>query len=183
MEAGLSRVSVDVWLSVVPQLIARLHMRRHRARTAHQPTRPPHAAGVGAAQPDPNGLMRRLLSSVGAAHPQALIYPLTVACNSSGRRRRATAGAIIEHMRRDGGSAVLVDQAAVVATELTRVALLWPDVWSGSIEEASRLFFTENDPDGARLAVRAAVWPCVAWRTCVCACMRAAVRPSFKFSP
>ena len=38
-------------------------------------------------------------------------------------------------------SHVLVDQAALVSSELIRVAILWHEMWHEGLEEASRLYF------------------------------------------
>jgi len=57
LQEGFSSLSIDFWLPVIPQIIARIH--------------------------SPSASVRRLLSDlltrVGQAHPQALVYPLTVA--------------------------------------------------------------------------------------------------------
>jgi serine/threonine-protein kinase mTOR len=39
-------------------------------------------------------------------------------------------------------------QAQVVSRELIRVAILWHELWHEGLEEASRLYFTEKNPDG-----------------------------------
>jgi len=36
----------------------------------------------------------------------------------------------------------------VVSQELFRVAILWHELWHEGLEEASRLYFTEKNPDG-----------------------------------
>jgi FKBP12-rapamycin complex-associated protein len=36
----------------------------------------------------------------------------------------------------------------VVSRELIRVAILWHELWHEGLEEASRHFFTEKNPDG-----------------------------------
>jgi FKBP12-rapamycin complex-associated protein len=53
-------------------------------------------------------LIIRLLHDVGRAHPQALIYPLTVAAKSTVQARKAMATSITNKMREH--SAVIVDQ-------------------------------------------------------------------------
>jgi FKBP12-rapamycin complex-associated protein len=45
-------------------------------------------------------------------------------------------------------SPTLVDQALLVSHELIRVAILWHELWHEGLEEASRLYFTENNPEG-----------------------------------
>lgn len=39
-------------------------------------------------------------------------------------------------------------QAMIVSKELIRVAILWHELWHEGLEEASRLFFSEKNPNG-----------------------------------
>ena len=113
---GFSAVSVDIWLEVIPQLIARINQPNARVRqTIHQ-----------------------LLAKIGKAHPQALVYPLTVARKSNVARRSQSASQIMDSIRKH--SADLVEQAEVVSHELIRVAVLWHELWHEGLEEASRLY-------------------------------------------
>jgi len=83
---------------------------------------------------------------VGKAHPQALIYPLTVASKSSVGIRRDNALQIMAKMR--DHSATLVDQATLVSTELIRTAILWHEQWQEGLEEASKHYFGDHNPEG-----------------------------------
>jgi FKBP12-rapamycin complex-associated protein len=122
---GFASVSVDTWLEVIPQLIARINQPNTRVRQS----------------------IHLLLGDVGRAHPQALVYPLTVAMKSAQNTRRSrSAGQIMESMRQH--SAVLVEQADVVSQELIRVAVLWHEQWHEGLEEASRLYFGSHDIEG-----------------------------------
>ncbi|KAL9017036.1 MAG: hypothetical protein Q9185_005638 [Variospora sp. 1 TL-2023] len=121
---GFASVSIDTWLEVIPQLIARINQPNARVR----------------------GSIHRLLSEVGKAHPQALVYPLTVAMKSNVTRRSHSAGQIMESMRVH--SPTLVDQADVISQELIRVAVLWHELWHEGLEEASKLYFGDNDVEG-----------------------------------
>ncbi|OBT84901.1 FKBP12-rapamycin complex-associated protein [Pseudogymnoascus sp. 03VT05] len=122
---GFASVSVDTWLEVIPQLIARINQPNTRVRQS----------------------IHALLADVGRAHPQALVYPLTVAMKSAQTTRRSrSAGQIMDSMRQH--SAQLVDQADVVSQELIRVAVLWHEQWHEGLEEASRLYFGANDIEG-----------------------------------
>ncbi|KAH6692211.1 phosphatidylinositol 3-kinase tor2 [Plectosphaerella plurivora] len=122
---GFTNVSVDTWLEVIPQLIARINQQTRRVQqTIHS-----------------------LLADVGRAHPQALIYPLTVAMKGSqGGRRSRSAAQIMDSMRQH--SANLVSQADIVSNELIRVAVLWHEQWHEGLEEASRLYFGDNNIEG-----------------------------------
>ena len=77
MYEGFNLMKIENWLEVLPQLISRIH------------------------QPDPtvsNSLLS-LLSDLGKAHPQALVYPLTVAIKSESVSRQKAALSIIEKIR------------------------------------------------------------------------------------
>jgi serine/threonine-protein kinase mTOR len=121
---GYSQVPIDVWLEVIPQLIARINQPNNRIR----------------------GSVHRLLAEVGKVHPQSLIYPLTVAMKSSTARRAGYAAQIMDNMRVH--SPMLVEQADLVSHELIRVAVLWHELWHEGLEEASRLYFGDHDTEG-----------------------------------
>ena len=106
---------------MIPQLIARIHM-AGRAR---------------------RGLLLDLLRRIGGSHPQALIYPLTVALKSAQSARSEAAELVMASVRR--AYPRLVEQADVVSNELIRVAILWPELWHSALEEASRVFFGEGN--------------------------------------
>lgn len=112
---GFTTVSVDTWLEVIPQLIARINQ--------------------------PNKLVKdsihSLLCEVGRAHPQALVYALTVSMKSDVGNRSRAAARIMENMRQH--SPKLVEQADLVSHELIRIAVLWHEQWHEGLEEASRL--------------------------------------------
>ncbi|KAN0137000.1 atypical/PIKK/FRAP protein kinase [Lactarius tabidus] len=121
---GFSTVEVDTWLEVIPQIIARIQT--------------------------PNTNIRRnitsLLTDVGKHHPQALVYPLTVASKSPSAVRKDAALAIMDRMKQH--SPAIVEQALVVSHELIRVAILWHEQWHEKLEEASRQYYTEHNPEG-----------------------------------
>ncbi|KAK8751728.1 hypothetical protein OTU49_009992 [Cherax quadricarinatus] len=121
---GLKTIQIDTWLQVIPQLIARIDTPRTL---------------VGK-------LIHQLLMDIGKHHPQALIYPLTVAAKSSVTARSQAAEKILKNMREH--SANLVQQAMMVSEELIRVAILWHEIWHEGLEEASRLYFGEKNESG-----------------------------------
>lgn len=121
---GFTTVNIDTWLEVIPQLIARINQPNARVRSA----------------------VHRLLSEVGKIHPQALVYPLTVAMKSSVARRSQSASHIMDSMRLH--SPLLVEHADLVSHELIRVAVLWHELWHEGLEEASRLYFGDDDVEG-----------------------------------
>lgn len=120
---GFNTVSIDTWLEVIPQVIARIHT----------------------SSPIIRRLIHQLLSEVGKEHPQALVYSLTVASKSQSESRKKAALAILDKMRLH--SATLVSQALLVSQELIRVAILWHEIWHEGLEEASRLYFGDHDID------------------------------------
>ena len=121
---GMRTVPVEVWLQVLPQIIARIDSPRP---LVHQ-------------------LIRHLLIDVGRQHPQALIYPLVVASKSVVRDREVAANRVLNNMREH--SHTLVQQALVVSEELIRISILWHEKWHEGLEEASRQYFGEHSIQG-----------------------------------
>lgn len=42
----------------------------------------------------------------------------------------------------------------MVSQELIRIAILWHEMWHEGLEEASRLYFTEKNPEGMTAALK-----------------------------
>jgi len=124
IEEGFELITIETWLQVIPQILARIHSPSFAVRR----------------------LILRLLSSVGKKHPQALVYPLTVASKSQHNERVSAAVSVLKTMQQH--SARLVAQADLVSGELIRVAILWYEMWHERLEEASRLYFGEKDTAG-----------------------------------
>ncbi|XP_022972503.1 serine/threonine-protein kinase TOR [Cucurbita maxima] len=124
LQKGFTHVNINTWLVVLPQIIARIHSNNHAVRE----------------------LIQSLLVRIGQSHPQALMYPLLVACKSISNLRRAAAQEVVDKVRQHSG--VLVDQAQLVSKELIRVAILWHETWHEALEEASRLYFGEHNIEG-----------------------------------
>ncbi|KAJ7577108.1 phosphatidylinositol 3-kinase [Mycena floridula] len=93
MESSFSKVGVDTWLEVIPQIIARIQT--------------------------PHTNIRRNIDN------------LLINSSSSSRQ-----------------SAALKIMTRTVSRELIRVAILWHELWHEGLEEASRLYFTEKNPEG-----------------------------------
>lgn len=91
-------------------------------------------------------MIHQLLIDIGKHHPQALVYPLTVANKSASMTRRSAANKILKTMCEHSPN--LVQQAVMVSDELLRVAILWHELWHEALEEASRLYFGENNVKG-----------------------------------
>jgi FKBP12-rapamycin complex-associated protein len=118
---GVGTVSVDTWLEVIPQLLARINQPNQRVRAS----------------------IHKLINEVGRAHPQAMVFPLTVSMKSDVSRRSRSAAQLMDAMRQH--SAVLVEQADLVSHELIRIAVLWHEQWHEGLEEASRLYFGDHN--------------------------------------
>ncbi|EMS15353.1 FKBP12-rapamycin complex-associated protein [Entamoeba histolytica HM-3:IMSS] len=121
---GIRALPVDIWLHVIPQIIARIQSN----------------------VPAVKRVMTDLLTTIGKKHPQALVYPLTVASKSPSYDRRKTAMSVIEKIRTDSGH--LVEQALLVSEELVRIAILWHEAWHEALEEASKEFYVNHSFDG-----------------------------------
>ncbi|KAL7715067.1 non-specific serine/threonine protein kinase [Entamoeba marina] len=105
---------VDIWLHVVPQIIARIQSE----------------------VPSVRRLTKELLTIIGENHPQAIVYALTVASKSPNEDRRNVAISIIEKIRKESGH--LVQQAMLVSEELVGAAIIAQEMWHEAIEEASK---------------------------------------------
>jgi FKBP12-rapamycin complex-associated protein len=124
LNEGIRIIEINTWLQVIPQLIARIDTPR---------------LFVGQ-------LIHKLLSDIGKSHPQALVYPLSVASKSTSQSRKNAANKILDSMREH--SPTLVEQAKMCSEEFIRVAILWHEQWYEGLEEASRLYFGERDAKG-----------------------------------
>lgn len=124
LREGRKVIEINTWLQVIPQLIARIDTPRNF---------------VGQ-------LIHDLLIDIGRCHPQALVYPLTVASKSASVARKIAANNILKSM--DEHSPTLVQQARMCSEELIRVAILWHEQWHEGLEEASRLYFGERNIKG-----------------------------------
>ncbi|KAK9883142.1 hypothetical protein WA026_001340 [Henosepilachna vigintioctopunctata] len=118
---GIRLIEKNTWLQVIPQLIARIDTPRLLV----------------------SRLINHLLIDIGKTHPQALVYPLTVASKSNSSLRKNAANKILKSMSEH--SPVLVSQAKTASEELIRVAILWHEMWHEGLEEASRLYFGERN--------------------------------------
>jgi serine/threonine-protein kinase mTOR len=102
MATGFNRVDIDTWLEVIPQIIARIQT--------------------------PSKNIKRnidmLLHEVGKHHPQALIYPLTVASKSTNKAREVAAKSILSHMR--DHSQVIVDQVTLYSHNKVTKLMFFP---------------------------------------------------------
>lgn len=124
MVEGFNTVSIDTWLQVIPQLIARIH----------------------SPEPSVTRLVQQLLTNVAKEHPQALVYSLSVASKSPSLDRMAAANTLLDEIRKRNEK--LVEDALLVSRELIRVAILWHEMWHGELEESYKLCFINRDVEG-----------------------------------
>ena len=122
---GFEKVSVDTWLAVIPQIIARIDTPVEEIR----------------------GLVHAALTKIGKVHPQALVFPLIVSSKSKVKSRSSAAWDLLNILRTE--SPVLLDQAFLVSEELIRIAILWHELWLEAIEEAFRELFTRKNIEKA----------------------------------
>lgn len=107
---GKNTVNINTWLDVIPQLIARITQEDEAVRNSVQD----------------------LLCEMGRSHPQALVYPLTVATDREDVDWKRAADKVMESMRQH--SAQLCMQADMVSHELVRIGLLWQEEWHNAME-------------------------------------------------
>jgi hypothetical protein len=129
IDDAVNHLSIDTWLEVVPQIIARINLADARARMA----------------------VHDLLYCIGREHPQVLIYPLTVAGKSSDPVRMEAAQSVMARMSAHYPD--LVKQAVMVSEELVRVSVLWHEIWAAGLDEASKLLREMHDTSGMRDAL------------------------------
>ena len=138
---GINTTPLEIWLQVIPQLIARIDSSKEYVQK----------------------LIQKLLCDLGAIHPQAVVYRLilaskcsngatpgatsTTAINSAMEsKRNKNALIVLESLKEH--SNLLVEQAKLVSEELIRGAILWHEQWHGGLEDASRQYFTERNIKG-----------------------------------
>jgi len=124
IKAEIGAVTLEAWLGVLPQLLARIHIKSPPVRSVLHP----------------------LLISLGENHPQALMYPLSVLLKSPVLERMEAAVSLMDSLKEN--SADLVEEALMVSSELIRVAILWLEQWHEGLEDASRLYFGEGNVSG-----------------------------------
>eukprot|EP00053_Salpingoeca_punica_P020177 m.209872 g.209872 ORF g.209872 m.209872 type:complete len:925 (-) comp17813_c0_seq1:564-3338(-) len=120
---GRAGVSIDTWLDMIPQFIARL---------------------------DSHGVVRdsieQVLLDIGKRHPQAVVIPLNVAVKSSELHRFSVAKRILEKLQSHHGE--IVAQTTSMIDELVRVAVLRHELWNVGLLDASKAFYDNKDYEG-----------------------------------
>ncbi|EFO21688.2 phosphatidylinositol 3 [Loa loa] len=120
IKESLKLLPVEMWLEVIPQLMARLDSKQNVAQ-----------------------LIKEVVIDLSKVHPQSLVYALTVAAKSANLRRSAVATEILTIMSES--QPTLVEQAKLVSDELIRCAILWHEQWHEALDDASRLYFQDKN--------------------------------------
>ena len=120
-ESGFAQVPLRTWIQALPQILARLRSRRPGMRAA----------------------IHRLVERVGKEYPQMTVFPLTVASNSNVESLASAAKGLLDALRVH--SPVLVSECELIAGELVRISITWAEFWAATLEEASRLYFVEEN--------------------------------------
>ncbi|CAL6073648.1 Kinase [Hexamita inflata] len=100
---GLAALDIDVWIEVVPQLIARSTSSNKKIKY----------------------LIQQLLIQIGLKHPQLLVFPLMVATKRDQVNQQSEALSILDQIRRAHRNEV--DQTILIGSELTRIAITQPE--------------------------------------------------------
>ena len=124
IKCGMDIITLEAWLGVLPQLLARIQIRNLSIRS----------------------VLHSLLTQLGEKHPQALMYPLSVLLKSPVAERKIAAESLMTSLKAHSRS--LVEEALMVSSELIRVAILWVETWHEGLEDASRLYFAEGNVSG-----------------------------------
>lgn len=144
---SIESVALEAWLGVLPQLLARIHIKDPSIRAVLHPL----LTRLG--EKHPQGKLREIwLSDVSihyltiALSPEALMYPLSVLLKSPVTERKNAAESLMTSLK--AHSKELVEEALMVSSELIRVAILWLETWHEGLEDASRLYFVEGNVAG-----------------------------------
>lgn len=82
LKTELDRIAPQYWLRVIPQLIARMHVKSTKI----------------------SELLRKLLIRLADSHPQALVCPISVALNTTHAQQKKMAQDVLKEMRRNKGN-------------------------------------------------------------------------------
>lgn len=121
---SIPSIAIEAWLGVLPQLLARIHIKDPAIRSVLHP----------------------LLTRLGEKHPQALMYPLSVLVKSPVAERKNSAESLMNSLKNH--SSDLVEDALMVSSELIRVAILWLETWHEGLDDASQLYCRDGNVVG-----------------------------------
>ncbi|ORX73348.1 ARM repeat-containing protein [Linderina pennispora] len=119
---GFNTVSIRTWLQVIPQILARIHIKSEST----------------------SRLIQQLLVEVGKFHPHAILFSLYVAARSNHTDRSHAAKDVLHKLH--DLTPELVEETEVVSRELIRVTLLFPEMCRDALDIASKHYYGQNDP-------------------------------------
>ncbi|KAJ2473934.1 phosphatidylinositol kinase- protein kinase tor1 [Coemansia sp. RSA 2322] len=120
---GFNTVSIRTWLQVIPQILARIHIRFEST----------------------SRLIKQLLVEVGKFHPHAILFSLYVAARSDHVDRSQAAKDVLAKLH--DLSAEVVEETELVSRELIRITLLFPEMWQEALDNASKCYYGQNNPE------------------------------------
>ncbi|KAJ2657369.1 phosphatidylinositol kinase- protein kinase tor1 [Coemansia sp. RSA 1200] len=118
---GFNSVPLRTWLQVIPQILARIHIRYEST----------------------SKLIRQLLTEVGKYHPHAILFSLYVAARSDHAERSQAAKAVLAKL--NDLMPELVEQTEIVSRELIRITLLFPEMWQEALDNASKCCYDQKN--------------------------------------
>ncbi len=84
-----------------------------------------------------------MLVKVAAAHPQALVCPISVALNTNDQQQKVVALEVLLEVRKNRKE--LVEDATLFSTELMRVAITPHELWYDGLEQAAQCYMDNKD--------------------------------------
>ena len=121
MNEKIDTISLDSWILVIPQLLARINVTNPLIRNT----------------------LILLLKKIGLVNPRSLTYPLTVLQNSKSKIRAEAVSIILTEIKQKHEQ--LFKECELIINELNRCALCLHEQWSESLEESAKLFFQSKD--------------------------------------
>ena len=112
-------IDVDTYLNVIPQLLCRFSLKESNVLN----------------------VLIDLLTKIGIAHPNALIYSLIVMKYSNSKKRKSTAIEILNKIEnKNNYYKNLIEECEMFINELNKCAMLLHEEWSETIEDVAKVF-------------------------------------------
>jgi len=92
-------------------------------------------------------ICRDLLTAIGRAYPQSVVFALVNAAKDVESQPQVVAMHVLNKVA--AHSARLVEECLMVSEELTRISILSSEEWLCQLNDASRLYFSEGDIVGS----------------------------------
>jgi len=123
LKSSLQNIELVTWLSVIPQLIARMNVKSIEI----------------------SKLLRKTLGDIAKKMPQAIVFPISVALNTNDNQQKQFALDILHQIPKHKNIGSLVDEAAMVSVELMRVAQTPHELWHDGLEKAAAHYLEFKD--------------------------------------